>query len=388
MFISSRPVRLRYQILLFTLTRTLINIAYRIVYPFLGVIARGLGVDVEAVALAITARSLLGFFGPVFGSLADSRGRRIALLAGLGLVTGGVLLPGLWPGYAALFLMLLAVGVGKIIYDTAMQAYIGDRVHYARRGLAIGLTELSWSAAFLVGMPLAGWLIAQAGWQAPFPWLAALMLAAAILLWRVVPADGGGGAAHPSFRQGLQIVMANRPALAGLTISLLISLGNELVNIVFGLWMEDSFGLQIAGLGAAAVVIGIAELGGEGLVVGLADRVGMRRAAALGIGGSMIAALMLPVLGVSLAGGMVGLFLFFITFEFTIVTTIALMTEMAAGARATLMAGNVAFHSIGRSLGALLGPALFTYGIAASSIAAALINLAAMAVLLLFVRRR
>jgi len=41
---------------------------------------------------------------------------------------------------------------------------------------------------------------------------------------------------------------------------------NEQVNLVFGVWLQDSFGLKIAALGAASAVIGISEMSAEGLV--------------------------------------------------------------------------------------------------------------------------
>jgi predicted MFS family arabinose efflux permease len=50
------------------------------------------------------------------------------------------------------------------------------------------------------------------------------------------------------------------------------------------------------------------------------------------------------------------------------------------------MAGNVAALSLGRAVGASLGPAIFSLGIWANSITAAILALCAMAILLLFVR--
>ena len=61
------------------------------------------------------------------------------------------------------------------------------------------------------------------------------------------------------------------PALLGLTMGLFTSASNEVVNLVFGVWLEDSFGLRIAALGAASAVIGLSELGGETLSVGFTD---------------------------------------------------------------------------------------------------------------------
>ncbi len=51
-----------------------------------------------------------------------------------------------------------------------------------------------------------------------------------------------------------------------------------------------------------------------------------------------------------------------------------------------MMASNVGSHSVGRALGALIGPALFTSGLLANGALAAALDLLALAVLLLFVR--
>ncbi|GAB4574576.1 MAG: MFS transporter [Anaerolineae bacterium] len=378
--------RLRTQIATITAARTLINTSYRMVYPFLPTFARALGVDVEAIALAVTARSSLGLFSPAFGTLADRLGRRAAMLLGVGAVGLSLLLMTALPVYAAFVVGVVLMTAGKITYDTAMQAFVGDQVAYERRGLAIGITELAWSLAFLVGIPLAGWLIARAGWNAPFPVLAILLAGCGWLLWRLLPHDGAPGTHTPlALPAAIRIITANRPALAGLGISLLTSMGNELVSIVFGLWLEGSFGLQIAALGAASIVIGMAEMAGEGAVIGLVDRLGKRRAVAAGLAGSVFTALVLPLLGGSITGALVGLFLFYLTFEFTLVTVIALMTELAPRTRATLMAGNVAFQSIGRAIGAPLGTALFAGGILLNGGGAMVANLLALTLLLAFI---
>jgi predicted MFS family arabinose efflux permease len=94
----------------------------------------------------------------------------------------------------------------------------------------------------------------------------------------------------------------------------------------------------------------------------------------------------LPFLGRNLTGALVGLFFVYTTFEFTIVSAMPLMTELVPQARATMMAGNVGAHSAGRAIGALLGPALFSFGLRANGALAAALNLAALAMLLLFVR--
>lgn len=380
------PVRLRYQVLAFTVVRTIINTAFRMVYPFLPAISRGLGVPIESITVAITLRATLGVFSPFIGSLADIRGRKTAILLGVGLFAVGMLLVTVWPTYPSLFVSLLLVGLSKIVFDPAMQAYLGDHVPYERRGLAIGLSEFGWSGAFLLGIPIVGWLIAQYGWNAPFFWLTLLGIGLIFLLWRILPVDRPIPGTQLSLRQGFRVVLSYPSALAGLVMALLINASNETVNIVYGLWLEDSFGLQIAALGVASAIIGIAELGGEGLVAGFVDRLGKRRAVGLGLLCYAAASLLLPALGVTETGAWLGLFLFYLSYEFTLVSTIPLMTELAPGARATLLASNVAAFSLGRALGSLIGPALYVHGLPANTIAAALMNLASLALLIIFIR--
>jgi predicted MFS family arabinose efflux permease len=142
----------------------------------------------------------------------------------------------------------------------------------------------------------------------------------------------------------------------------------------------------VAALGAASAAIGVAELSGEGLVASLTDRLGKRRAVALGIAGNALACLAIEPLAHSLPGALAGLFLFYITFEFALVSSIPLMSELVPGARATALAGNMGAHSAGRAVGALIGPVLFAHGMFANAAAAAGLDALALVILLAFVR--
>ncbi len=378
--------RLPLQIGLLAAARFILSTGFRMVYPFLPVIARGLGVDVELMGLAITARSSLGLAAPAFGSLADRYGRRASILGSLALFAAGVLVVWVWPTYPVLIVSLLLTGAAKITIDAATQAYVGDRVPYTWRGRAIAITELGWSTAFLLGVPVAGWLIARGHWTAPLLWLALLALGAAVVLSRVIQNDAPHPSERPNLMAGLRLVLAHRSAMAALGVALLIGGANELVNIVFGVWLEGTFGLQVAALGLASTVIGVSELSGEGLVATLTDRLGMKRAVALGLVACIVSSVALPVLGRTLPGALVGLFLFYISFEFAYVSFVSLLTELRPGARATLMAGNIAAVSLGRVGGALLGPVLFRAGLLANGGASAAANVLAILLLVVFVR--
>ncbi len=370
------------QLALFAAIRAVFNTAYRMVYPFLGVFARALGVDLPRMAWVLSLRSLAGgALAPFLALHSDRRGRRSSMALGLLVFILSAALVLAYPVFPALALSIVLATLGKYIFDPAMQAHLGERVPYARRGLALAVTETGWSLAFIAGIPLSGFLIARGGWLAPFPAFALLGALSLLGLWRLLPADAPPPAGASPWG-GFAAVLVSPVALAGLSVGFLASAANEVVNLVFGVWLEDSFGLRIAALGGAAAVIGLSELGGEGLVALLADRLGKKRAIGLGLTGNALAAALLPALGRSVPGALSGLFLFYITFEFTLVASIPLMTELLPQARATLMAFNIAALSLGRAAGAPLGTLLYARGFPAAVAGAAALN--ALALLALY----
>ncbi len=353
-------MRLRFQLLIFMVLRTIQNTMHRMVYPFLAVFARGLGVDVSQVSLIVTVRSFVGMFAPVLGSIADQRGRRFGLLLGISLFIIGMGLVAIAPSFLTFSAAMLLAILSKYLFDPSMQAYFGDRVPYERRGTALAVTEVAWSLAFIAGVPLVGYLIALYGWNAPFPLLAGLGLGMFAVVWWLIPrSDPLRSQPTTASVKNVRAVLTSLPTLAGIAIGLWASAANELVNLIFGVWLEDSFGLKIAALAGASAVIGFSELSGESLVALTTDRLGKPRALVLGLTGNILAALLLPIVGHTEIGALVGLFLFYITFEYVLVSQIPLMTEIMPEARATLMSFNVTGQSLGRAIGALL--ATFIY---------------------------
>ncbi|PJH75409.1 MAG: hypothetical protein CO064_06815 [Anaerolineae bacterium CG_4_9_14_0_8_um_filter_58_9] len=214
--------------------------------------------------------------------------------------------------------------------------------------------------------------------MAPFPLLALLGALTFVGIVLMLPKDGKPRADRSPLWANFRSVLTYVPALAGLAVGLFASTANEVVNLIFGVWLEDSFGLKIAALGAASAIIGLSELGGEGLVAAFVDRLGKPRAVAIGLLANSLAALSLPFLGRTEAGALTGLFFFYISFEFTLVSCIPLMTEVLPGARATLMSFNVAALSLGRALGAPLAPLLYGFGFLAVAAGAVGFNLLAL----------
>ncbi|MEK6256915.1 MAG: MFS transporter [Chloroflexota bacterium] len=370
--------RLRTQVIAFTAARLVFNTAFRMVTPLLPAFRDGLGVSLKQLAVPLTWRSLAGALGPFLASIADTRGRKVGMLVGLFLFSSGISIVIFWPTFLGFTIALVVSTLGKFVFDPAMQAYLGDRVPFERRGFVLAMAELGWSGASLLGVPLMAMLIAKAGWLAPFPLLALLGVAAMLTIYKLMPHDKPDASEYSNLFRNFGIVFSSASAWAGLSVVFLLSLSNEIVNLIVGVWLEDAFALQIASLGAVAIVIGLAELSGEGLVSGLVDRLGKRRSITIGLVGNSLAALALPVLSSSLPGAIIGLFIFYISFEFTFVSALPLMTELLPKTRATYMALIFASASIGRAAADAIGIQIFVLGFAVSAGAAALINAGAL----------
>lgn len=352
-------MRLRFQLLIFMFLRAIFNTMHRMVYPFLAVFARGLGVDLTTFSFAITARSLVGALGPLFAPLADQRGRKFGMLAGALSFAVGMGLVAFSPNLITLSAAMVLAILGKYLFDPAMQAYFGDRIPYGKRGTALAITEVAWSLSFIAGVPLMGVLINRYGWTAPFPLLAALGVGMIAVIWWMIPHEDVHHKPTTDSRGNFRAVLTNIPALAGIFIALWASASNELVNLIFGVWLEDSFGLKIAALAGASAVIGLSELSGEGLVALTTDRLGKTRALTIGLISNAVSALLLPFIGTTQLGALVGLFFYYITFEYIMVSHIPLMSELVPQARATLLSFNLTGHSLGRAIGALLSTFIY-----------------------------
>ncbi|HRV96823.1 MAG TPA: MFS transporter, partial [Anaerolineae bacterium] len=303
------------------------------------------------------------------------------MLLGLGLMSIGMLAGGFLPVYLTILLALFLAGLGKNIFDPALQAYIGERVPYERRGTVIGLIEMSWAGATLIGIPTVGLLIERFSWRAPFLAMGGLGLVSIAMLGALF--SGGSrrskrDAGAITFGQAWRQLSRSSAALGMLTFAFLTSMANDNLFVVYGAWLEDGFALSVAALGTATTVIGVAELSGEVLTASLSDRIGLQRAVRIGLFLSALGYLLLPVIAQSLTLALVGLFLVFVIFEFTFVTAISLVTEVLPEARATMMASYIAVAGLGRVVGALIGGPLWLWGglAAIGTVSAAIVLLA------------
>lgn len=378
--IVSKPVHpLVWQILVATLCKLLLNTGRRFIYPFAPALSRGLEVPLTAITTIIATCQFASLIGIFSGPLADRFGYRPVMRTGLVLLVGGMLLCGLTSWYWLAMLGLVLASFGKTLFDPALQAYIGTHIAYGHRGRAIGFSETAWAGSTLLGIPLLGLSIEYLGLPSSYFLLAGLGMAGWLALGFALPIERVNISTSEQRRQpgaALTSLVTIRPALGMLLFGFCISVANDSLFVIYGAWFEKDFQVTLVTLGFSTIAIGLAELLGESATALLADRLGLKRAIVIGLICVTTAYLLLPVIGVSLTSAMAGLFLVFLSFEFTIVTSFSLGTEILPANRATMLAGFYSIAGLGRMCGVLLGGLLWkNFGISGVCRSSALFTL-------------
>ena len=360
------------------LCRFILNTSRRFVYPFAPVLSRGLGVPLTAITSLIALNWATGIMAIFIGPVTDRLGYRLMMIAGMILLAVGLLVSGFFPLYAVVLVALFLAALGKAFFDPAVQAYISEQVPYQRRGLAIGFLEYSWAGSALLGIPALALAIDKFGWRSPFFFmglLALLGIAALVVLIPRANKNHAGPNSKIDLKAAWQGVLREKTARGALAFVFLVSAANDNLFVVYGAWMEKSFGLSIVALGLGTSTIGLAELLGETMTATLADRIGLKRSVMTGLAICIIFYAILPFIGQTITMAFVSLFLIFVTFEFMIVASVSMATELLPEARATMMATYLGAAGLGRVVGALIGgPVWQMGGIFATGVVSAFIS--------------
>jgi len=343
---------------LLTFARLLLSTSRRFAYPFAPVLSRGLGVSLTSITSIIAINQATAIIGMLFGPLADRLGYRLMMITGLAMLTAGMFAGGIFPFFGIVMAGMFLAGLGKSIFDPAIQAYVAERVPFERRGTVIGIIEFSWAGCTLVGIPLIAILIDRFGWRAPFFALAGAGLVCMGIIGILIPAEKSKATGTSSAQEIINAwrrMLLEPSARGALGFAFFVSLANDNLFVVYGAWLEDIFGLSILAIGIGTTAIGFAELSGEILTALFGDRFGLKRSVLVGLLLSSLSYGLLPFLEGTLTLALGGLFLIFIVFEFTIVSFISLCTELQPAYRATMMSAFYAAAGIGRVVGALIG---------------------------------
>ncbi len=366
-------------------SRSVINTSNRFIYPFAAFFSRGLGVPLTAVTSIIALNQATAIIGLFTSHLGDKRGYKRMMLSGLILLSAGMAFAGALPTYYTLIIALFLSGLCKNLFDPAIQAYVARRISYKRRGMVVGILEMSWAAATLGGIPAIGILINEFGWRSPFFALAGAGFCCIFLIIHYIKDDAeenGKEKNRQHFFQTIALLLKNPSSLGVAGFGFFASFGNDNLFVIYGAWLEQAFQLNVLALGLGTAVIGVAELCGSTSVALFADRLGLKISVMLGLAGCSLSYLFIPGAETSLVMALAGLFAIFIFFEFSIVGVISICTEVVPESRATMMSLFLASAGFGRVAGASSGGFIWQeMGMGTVCITSALLNLVALVIL-------
>ena len=386
-------------------TRIVVDTSIQLFYSFLQIISLGMGLNVVMLGRMLSLRSAVGLSAPLFGNTADRYGYLRVMRVALVLAAAGTFLLGSGGGFWTVAAGMVLSGVGLTGFIPTLLAYISAQLPFAQRARGIGILEYSWALAGIFGLSLMGLLFDHFSWRLPFFVLGAAMLGSWALLGllpkaprgvevtagadseaggpaEATAAGGEGGAGKavgkgsiPSYTARISTIAPGavrrvtdlfdlgwnwRSAYAVIGANCLFLFSQGHVMIAHGVWLQSEYGLTASGLGLAALAQGAADLAGAVLVSLITDRVGKKRSFQAGILGSTLFYGLLPVANIGLWPVMVMLVLLRFSYEYGLVSAIALISEQAPDRRGKLMSLTVAINLVGITFTGFTGPWMYT----------------------------
>lgn len=336
------------------------NATFRFVYPFLPVIARGLGIGIERAGLLLSARWGAGLVAPAALGLVrrhiPSRRLMVWGIAGFSVSAGVTAASNGFLGALAGFTVL---GLSKPFVDIAGQSHIAARTPYAVRARYIGILEMSWAGGLLIGAPVAGWLIAGGDWRRPFWVFASLgVVGIGAALTTLSPDDGPTPGTLP-VTSDPDVGRRIGSLLAAIA---LVGFAHESVLVVVGSWLESGFGLTLLALGGVGTLLGASDLAGEIGMVALTDRIGKRRSIVVGVTVAAAGLVGLAVTSGRLVPAMIALVVTMLGAEFGFISAIPLATELRPADRTRVLGWFYLATGGGRIVGDITAPGTFGLG--------------------------
>lgn len=334
--------------------RMTVTTSSRMVFAYLPAISRGTGLSTTQMGLALSLRDLMGLLAIPVGNRADRFDRWRTILGGALLLGVGFLLASL--GAVGVVIGLAIFGLGRLTFQVGYQAWIADEVAFERRGKATGLIEMTWAGANLIGIPIIGVLIDAFGWRAAFVALGSVAVGLTVAQ-RNRSAASTSGPDHV-LPESYDAPPVDRNIVSVLLGPALLTGGAQYVFFGHGTWLEEAYGFSATRIGFAVVALGAAELLASFGSSRLADLFGKKRSV---VAGTAVMAAAMVALTVVLAGptvpplalGLALLVLAIGAFEFAIVSSIPLVSELHPGGRARFIGWAVATRTLTKAIVAL-----------------------------------
>ena len=355
-----------------TIARLVANAAYRFAPLFLATIARGFDVSLSTLGFAIFASELSGFASPFAGRIVDRLTHRNSMV--LGLVGSAI---GCTIAAVSTSPIFFAVGVTvlaltKQSFDLGLGAWIADHVPYNQRGKIVGLTETAWALGLLVGVSIMGLITAVTNWRIGFSFAVLCLIVSMFVIFNRVTNEAR--VLHESRSTTPQRVTGNSWLVVFTMFCIMCSAQNLFVT--FGAWLEDEFSFGAARLAVAGFSLGLVELVASVSSSRQTDKWGKERSIALGALLVIPGGIFLCLGSNNLIIGLIGVFIYFLGFEFSVVSLLPLATSLVPNSPGTGLGWVLGAGTLGRAVMAIVATHLFeSYGVKGPALMGAMFGL-------------
>jgi len=332
-----------------TIGKGVANTAIRWLPFFLPTLALAFSAQTSTLALWLGLAEAAGLATFFAGRWLDAGHERLVIMVALVTVAVSslVALVGTVEAFAA---CVVGLGGAAGFVTVGGHAWISARVPFSRRARFIGIYETSWASALLVGAPSIAALIKVFGWRGPFIAVALAAGAAALMISTIddrqdAPDDS------PSKSESLNRGPLGFDALIIIAIAASVAISGLTTIVVVGTWLDEVLGVSTGGVGMVAMAFGLAELVASSMSAGFADRFGIRRTVQISTLTTLAGLSAISLTGTSMVVAVLGLCLFFVGFEYSIVTSFSLVSEAMPEARGRIIGIGSATATLTRGIG-------------------------------------
>jgi DHA1 family inner membrane transport protein len=355
-----------------TIARLVANAAYRFAPLFLATIARGFDVSLSTLGFAIFASELSGFASPFAGRIVDRLTHRNSMVLGLVGSAVGCTIAAVSPSPIFFAVGVTVLALTKQSFDLGLGAWIADHVPYNQRGKIVGLTETAWALGLLVGVSVMGLITAATNWRIGFAFAVLCLIVSMFVIFSRVTNEAR--VLHESHSTTPQRVTGNSWLVVFTMFCIMCSAQNLFVT--FGAWLEEEFQFGAARLAVAGFSLGLVELVASVSSSRQTDNWGKERSIALGALLVIPGGIFLCLGSKSLIIGLIGVFIYFLGFEFSVVSLLPLATSLVPNSPGTGLGWVLGAGTLGRAVMAIVATHLFeSFGVKGPALMGALFGL-------------
>jgi predicted MFS family arabinose efflux permease len=381
---DSFDAEIRNNITAVTAARLVTNACYRFAPPFLAIIAKGFDASIEDIGIALAISELTGLTSPMAGRLVDRLTHRMSMLLGLIGTTIGCVIAALSPNLLVFGIGVTVLALTKQSFDLGLGAWIADHVKYEQRGRIVGLTETAWALGLLVGVSAMGVITAVSSWRVAY-WVGIVSLVAFIVV--IAGRINAQPRATHVHVHGAPKRITGRAWLVVATMFCIMASAQNLF-VTFGAWLEDDFGFGAARISAVGFLVGGIELVASTSSARLTDTWGKENSIALGALLIVPSGILLALGGSNLIVGVVAVIIYFMGFEFSVVSLLPVATQLVPNNPGAGLGWVLGAGTVGRAVMARVATTSYSeYGIAAPALIGAVFGVLGALCILAFRRR-